>query len=65
MNQALVQGNLGYVPKPGKYFCKLCRKSGIKERKAHLVLYHKVDKKAMDRPSSDSIVKEVFVESVQ
>ncbi len=53
------------VKKPGKYFCTLCRESSIRERKAHLVNFHKADRKAMNRPSSNNIIKVLFIEHMK
>lgn len=60
---ANIGGYIPHLPQKGKYFCRLCRESGIRERKAHLKNYHRTDKKCLDRPSSDSIIKEIFIES--
>ena len=56
--------HLPRIKKVGKYFCKLCRESGILERKAHLIKVHNADKSSMARRSSNAIVDIVFVENV-
>ncbi len=56
--------HLPRVKKVGKYFCRLCRESGILERKAHLIKVHNADKAAMARRASNAIVDIVFDESI-
>jgi len=58
-----VNGHINNLPVKGKWFCKLCRKYDILTPRAHLINHHKTDSKAMERKSSKSIVKELFVMS--
>lgn len=43
------------------YFCRLCRDTGIKSRKAHLKNYHKVDPITLSNKSTKDIVDVIFL----
>ena len=45
------------------YFCRLCRKSGLKTPKAHLRDYHNADYKTTQNKSYQDIIDVLFVEN--
>ena len=45
------------------YFCRLCRKYGIKTRKAHLQNYHNANRDTVTKRSNGDLVDVIFIES--
>ena len=45
------------------HFCRLCRKYGIKARKAHLQNYHNANRNTVTKRSNNDLIDVVFVES--
>jgi hypothetical protein len=45
------------------YFCRLCRKYGIKTRKAHLQNFHNASRDTVTKRSNNDLVNVVFIES--
>ncbi|NND86504.1 MAG: hypothetical protein HKM23_04105 [Nitrosopumilus sp.] len=45
------------------YFCRLCRKYGIKTRKAHLQNYHNANRDTVTKRSNQDLVDVIFIES--
>ncbi len=46
-----------------KYFCRLCRKYGIKTRKAHLQNFHNASRDTVTKRSNGDLVNTIFIES--
>ena len=47
------------------YFCRLCRKYGIKTRKAHLQNFHNANRDTVTKRSNKDLVEIIFLESQQ
>ena len=45
------------------YFCRLCRKYGIKTRKAHLQNFHNASRDTVTKRSNNDLVDVIFIES--
>lgn len=45
------------------YFCRLCRKYGIKTRKSHLQNFHNAERDTVTKRSNNDLVDVIFVES--
>lgn len=45
------------------YFCRLCRKYGIKTRKSHLQNYHNANRDTVTKRSNNDLVDVIFIES--
>ena len=45
------------------YFCRLCRKYGIKTRKAHLQNQHNANRDTVTKRSNNDLVDIIFIES--
>jgi len=65
MQQLFVLENHG-KPKDQKqitYFCRLCRKYGIKTRKSHLQNFHNANRDTVTKRSNNDLVDVIFIES--
>lgn len=45
------------------YFCRLCRKYGIKTRKSHLQNFHNANRDTITKRSNSDLVEVIFIES--
>ncbi|MCH9658324.1 hypothetical protein K0U27_06460 [archaeon] len=45
------------------HFCRLCRKYGVKARKAHLQNHHNANRDTVTKRSNNDLVDVIFVES--
>ena len=45
------------------YFCRLCRKYGIKTRKSHLQNFHNANRDTVTKRSNNDLVDVIFIES--
>ena len=45
------------------YFCRLCRKYGIKTRKAHLQNFHNATRDTVTKRSNKDLVDVIFIKS--
>jgi len=45
------------------YFCRLCRRYGIKTRKSHLQNFHNANRDTVTKRSNNDLVDVIFVES--
>ncbi len=45
------------------YFCRLCRKYGIKTRKSHLQNFHNANRDTVTKRSNHDLVGVIFIES--
>ena len=45
------------------FFCRLCRKYGIKTRKAHLKHFHNADPDTISKRATNDIIDIIFIDS--
>ena len=66
MQQSVLVNKFQAKPREARqvtYFCRLCRRYGIKTRKAHLKNYHNANQDTVTKRSNYDLVNIIFIES--